>query len=187
VGNEPFLLMLGDHVYVSHTQNSCIAQLLQNYEKFDKAIYGVLKTPASQLHLYGTVAGEPVNRFANAFHLTKLAEKPEIAYARQHCRIPGLPPDTFLTLFGIQILTPAIFLLLENDIQNSAHAGNEIELAPAQSALCAKETVIGLEIDGERLEIGTPLGYLQTQTALAMNSVLAQEFIQYFNSHVELP
>lgn len=182
VGNEPFLLMLGDHVYISRAQQSCITQLLQNYEKFNKAIYGLQKTPASQLHLYGTVAGEPVNGFSNAFHLTKLAEKPDIAHAQKHFRIAGMPADTFLTLFGIQILTPAIFQLLENDIQNSALVRGEIELAPAQSALCEQETVIGLEIDGERLEIGTPLGYLQTQTALAMNGVLAQDFVKYFYS-----
>jgi UTP--glucose-1-phosphate uridylyltransferase len=174
--------MLGDHVYISHTQQSCIAQLLQNYEKFDKAIYGLKKTPASQLHLYGTVDGEPVKDLPHAYRLTKLAEKPEIAFAQKNFRIPHLPPDTFLTLFGIQILTPAIFEILEKQLENSGASTGEIEMAPAQSELCDRETVIGLEIDGQRLEIGTPFGYLETQVALAMNGVFSRNFIQFFKT-----
>ncbi|MBN2092462.1 nucleotidyl transferase [candidate division KSB1 bacterium] len=182
VGNEPFLLLLGDHVYISDTSQSCIIQLLQNYEKFQSTIYGVQKTPASQLHLYGTVAGEPIIDIPNAYRLTKVVEKPEITYAQKKFRISNLPQDIFLTLFGIQIMTPAIFEILEKQIQHPASSTGEIEMAPAQSELCERETVIGLEIDGERLEIGTPLGYLETQISLAMNGVFAHDLTKYFKS-----
>ncbi len=180
VGNEPFLLLLGDHVYISHTRQSCIEQILQNHKKFNKAIYGLQKTPSSLLHLYGTVAGEPVIDIPNAYRLTKVAEKPEITYAKKNFRISNLPPDTFLTLFGIQIMTPAIFEILEKQIQHPSSSTGEIEMAPAQSELCERETVIGLEIDGERLEIGTPLGFLETQISLAMNGVFAHDLTKYF-------
>lgn len=182
VEDEPFLLMLGDHVYISHTQQSCTAQLLQNYSKFKKAIYGLQKTPSTQLHLYGTVVGEPLNGLSNTFHLAKLAEKPGIAYANKNFKMPNLPPDTFLTLFGIQILTPTIFEILEKQIKNFPASPGEIEMAPAQSELCERETVIGLEIDGQRLEIGTPFGYLEAQVTLAMNGVFSQDFANCFNA-----
>ena len=49
-------------------------------------------------------------------------------------------------------------------------------MAAAQDELCKMTEVLGKEIDGERLDMGTPLGYLQTQAALALHSVFASDF-----------
>jgi UTP--glucose-1-phosphate uridylyltransferase len=63
VGDEPFLLMLGDHVYISSTKDRCARQLINIYEEFPgtSAVTGVQPTVESQLHLFGTIRGKPID------------------------------------------------------------------------------------------------------------------------------
>lgn len=62
VGDDPFLLMLGDHVYVSDIKDRCARQLVKVHEqnKLD-ASTGVQPTVERLLHLFGTIKGEPVD------------------------------------------------------------------------------------------------------------------------------
>jgi len=57
VGNEPFLLMLGDHLYRSHTDRSCAQQLIDAYALHGVSIVGLRRTPESQLANFGAAAG----------------------------------------------------------------------------------------------------------------------------------
>ncbi len=175
VGDEPFLLMLGDHVYVSETDDSCVTQLKQGYERFGKSIYSVKHTPAERIYLFGTVAGSQIKGHPDAVELTTVKEKPDVAYARQYLQIPGLPRDTFLSFFGLHILTPTIFDILQEHIENDIRDSGEIQLTTAQAELCTREGAVGLAIQGKRLDMGTPLGYLETQISLAMNGVFSPE------------
>ncbi|MBZ0171466.1 MAG: hypothetical protein K8E66_03725, partial [Phycisphaerales bacterium] len=61
VGDEPFLHLLGDHVYVSAAERCCAQQLIDTFESggFD-AVSAVQATPEHQLHLFGTMRGEPL-------------------------------------------------------------------------------------------------------------------------------
>jgi len=45
----------------------------------------------------------------------------------------------------------------------------------AISELIEKEGALGLEIDGKRLDMGTPMGYIETQLALARAGGFAQD------------
>jgi len=45
----------------------------------------------------------------------------------------------------------------------------------AISELIEKEGAVGLEIDGKRLDMGTPMGYIETQLALARAGGFAQD------------
>ena len=53
VGNEPFLLMLGDHLYASDTDTSCSRQLLDVYEKYGRSVVGLKLTPADLARMTG--------------------------------------------------------------------------------------------------------------------------------------
>src|SRR3954463_1034153 len=56
VGDEPFLLMLGDHVYISDTKARCARQLIKVFEEFSlDAVTGVQATMERHLHLFGTI------------------------------------------------------------------------------------------------------------------------------------
>src|SRR5437764_1039442 len=60
VGNEPFLLMLGDHIYTSGEPRRCARQVIDVYEQYGASISAVQQTPMELLHLFGQVRGKRV-------------------------------------------------------------------------------------------------------------------------------
>jgi UTP--glucose-1-phosphate uridylyltransferase len=175
VGDEPVLLMLGDHVYISHLESSCVHQILSGFAKYQQSIYAVKRTPADRLYLFGTVTGTLVDKDPGAYQLTKITEKPDVTYARQHLETPGLPEGWYLTFFGLHVLTPMIFTILTEHIEKNIRDKGEIQLTTAQAELCEREGAVGLEIQGDRLDMGTPLGYLETIFALANHGAFSRE------------
>ncbi len=180
VGDEPFLLMLGDHIYISNQKESCANQLIAGFRRFQQPVYAVKQTPAELIYLFGTVTGTPLARNPAAYQLTLVREKPDVAYARRYLKTEGMPEDTFLTFFGMHILTPGIFTVLQEHIEQNIREKGEIQLTAAQAELCRREGAVGLEIDGLRLDMGTPFGLLETQMALAMHGVFAHDFDQSY-------
>jgi UTP--glucose-1-phosphate uridylyltransferase len=167
VDNEPFLLLLGDHLYISNRDESCIGQLIKGYKKHRESVFGLKRTLAELIHLFGTVTGKKLSDDPPAYRLTRVVEKPDISFAQKHLTIPDLPKDQFLCFFGIYLFTPIIFSILEEHIKKNVREKGEIGLTLAISELIEKEGAVGLEIDGKRLDMGTPQGYLETQLALA--------------------
>ena len=89
IGNEPFLLMLGDHLYRSTVELSCARQLLEAYQRHGTSILGLRLTPEAQIGNFGTVTGVWV-RNETTLNITEFAEKPNLDYARTNLRVPGL-------------------------------------------------------------------------------------------------
>ena len=56
VGGEPFLLMLGDHIYRSDGPVSCARQLMDEYQKHGTSIVGLRTTPENDIANFSTVA-----------------------------------------------------------------------------------------------------------------------------------
>jgi len=171
---EPTLLLLGDHVYVSHSKTSCAQQLLAAYARRKKSIFSVQQTPIEQLFLFGTVAGEGVDDSPGLYHLREIAEKPSPDYARRHLQTAGLAEDMFLTIFGMYLLTPTIFDILGENINQDRRENGEIQLTTALAELVRREGALALQMAGTRLDMGTPLGYLQTLLALALRGPHAE-------------
>src|SRR3954465_1503871 len=62
VGDEPFVLLLGDHVYISHTKDACAKQTIRVFEEFGvDAVTSVQPTMERMLHLFGTIRGAPLD------------------------------------------------------------------------------------------------------------------------------
>jgi UTP-glucose-1-phosphate uridylyltransferase/mevalonate kinase len=161
IGDEPFLLMLGDHLYRSHGDRTCVQQLLDAYQQHGVSIVGLRRTPEDQIAAFGTVAGvwlEP-NSLLN---VTEFAEKPNVDYARTHLLVPGLPDDEYLTLFGQYLIKPQIFDFLEEHIKNNVRERGEFQLTSALDRLRQEDGFHGLVIDGKRYDIGLPDHYLET-------------------------
>jgi UTP--glucose-1-phosphate uridylyltransferase len=65
IGHEPFLLMLGDHLYRSNNERSCARQLLDVYHQHGVSLVGLRRTPEDQIAAFGTVAGVWLEGAAN--------------------------------------------------------------------------------------------------------------------------
>ncbi|HJW83907.1 MAG TPA: sugar phosphate nucleotidyltransferase [Anaerolineae bacterium] len=161
IGNEPFLLMLGDHLYRSTGEKSCARQLLDVYHQHGTSLVGLRRTPEDHIAAFGTVAGvwlEP-NRLLS---ITEFAEKPTADYARSSLLISGLPPGEYLTLFGQYIIKPEIFDYLDEHIANNVRERGEFQLTSALDRLRQEDGFLGLVMQGKRYDIGLPEHYLET-------------------------
>lgn len=164
VGGEPFLLMLGDHLYRAGGEKTCAAQLVEAYTRYGTNILGLRRTPEEEIANYGTVGGVWVEE-DRVLNVSEFAEKPTVDYARTNLRAPGMTEGEYLTVFGLYIIKPQIFDILDEHIANNVRERGEFQLTSALDRLRREDGFYGLIMDGLRYDIGMPDAYLQTMDA----------------------
>jgi UTP--glucose-1-phosphate uridylyltransferase len=175
VGDEPFLLLLGDHVYISNTKERCARQLTRVFEQYMlDAVTGVQPTLERDLHGFGTIRGEVVDASKGIYRAQLIIEKPAIEVAREQLVTPGLPAGNYLSHFGMHVFSPRIFDSLEYLIKNDLREKGEIQLTAAQEHLRqqSKDGKYWVVVSqGQRYDTGIPYGLMETQLALALNGI----------------
>jgi UTP-glucose-1-phosphate uridylyltransferase/mevalonate kinase len=164
IGDEPFLLMLGDHIYRSTGEASCARQLVDAYQRSGTSVVGLRRTAESQIANFGTATGVWIDG-DRLLNVTEFAEKPTGEYARSNLRVPGLPDGEYLTVFGQYVIKPQLFTYLEEHIQNNVRERGEFQLTSALERLRQEDGFQGLIIEGRRFDIGIPDYYLETLQA----------------------
>lgn len=159
-GNEPFLLMLGDHIYRS-TGKSCARQLLEVYQQYGQSVVGLRFTPEEQIANFGTATGVWLQE-NQLLNITEFAEKPTVDYARTNLRVSGRHGDEYLTVFGQYVIKPQLFSYLEENIANNVRERGEFQLTSALDRLRQEDGFLGVIVDGKRYDIGLPEYYLET-------------------------
>jgi len=187
VGGEPFLLLLGDHVYVSSDPDGrrCARQVVDVFERTGRTVSAVKRTPERLLSLFGTVRGAPVDApdggpgggRSGVYRVTAMVEKPSPERAARELRTPGLRPDEYLCFFGMHVFTPALFDCLGENIAHDVREKGEFQLTSAQAMLAAREPYLAFETLGERYDMGVPFGLAETQLALALNSPMREDMV----------
>jgi UTP--glucose-1-phosphate uridylyltransferase len=181
VGDEPFLLMLGDHVYISNVRDRCARQLTKVFEQYMlDAVTGVQPTTEQHLHLFGTIRGEPVEPNKGIYRAQLIIEKPSIETAREQLVTGGLPAGNYLSHFGMHVFSPAIFDSLEYLIKNNLREKGEIQLTAAQEHLRQQSAgkYWAVVTQGQRYDTGIPYGLMETQLALALNGIHRTEICE---------
>ncbi len=180
VGDEPFLLLLGDHVYISDVKDRCARQLLRTYEEHaPAAVTAVQPTVERLLHLFGTIRGNPVDVNKGIFKAELIVEKPTVDFARESLVTPGLPAGNYLAHFGMWVFNPQIFESLEYLFKNNLREKNEFQLTAAQEHLRQEtDDYLVTNVQGKRYDTGIPYGLMETQLALALNGVHRAEMCE---------
>ena len=170
VGGEPFLLLLGDHLYISHARHNrrCAQQLIDLAAQEACAVAAVHSTPEHLVGRYGTISGKRMPNQAGVYQIERILEKPSLSRAELDLHTPGLRIGHYLCFFGMHVLTPSIFELLEQAIADDRRAGRETLLTPALEQLARQEKYLALEVEGTRYDAGAIFGLLRTQIALAL-------------------
>lgn len=161
VGDEPFLLMLGDHLYRSTTELSCVQQLIDAYNEHGINILGLRYTLENQLANFGTATGVWIEK-KRLLSVTEFAEKPTVDYARNNLRVSELMENEYLTVFGQYVISPKLFDFLGENIKNNVRERGEFQLTSALDRLRKEDGFLGLIVDGQRYDIGLPEYYLET-------------------------
>src|SRR5947209_2870147 len=150
VGDEPFIVMLGDDLVSPETP--CLPHLIEIHEQYGGSVLSLFQSPPEQVSSLGIVSVEDVE--PGVVKVTHLVEKPALEDA---------PSD--LAVAGRYILTPDIFEILE---KTAPGKGGEIQITDAIEMQAQAGRCYGLRFTGIRYDTGTPLGLLTTSIAFAL-------------------
>jgi UTP--glucose-1-phosphate uridylyltransferase len=174
-GGEPFLLLVGDHLYVSGSGKRAAQQLVEIAVAENCAVSAVQATHESKLPYYGTIGGRLVAGRKGLYEVSEVIEKPTPTEAEQRLIVPGLRAGHYLCFFGMHILTPAVMDLLQEEL---AQAGKRaVHLTTALAKLARRERYLACELQGHRYDIGVKYGLLTAQLALALDGQDREEVL----------
>lgn len=167
VGGSPFLLLVGDHVYVSATSTGCARQLVETAARESCSVSAVQPTHESKLPYFGAVGGRRIPGQTGLYEVTEVLEKPTPTEAEQRLIVPGLRAGRYLCFFGMHVLTPSVMELLGARLGAAGESGS-VHLSAALADLARKERYLAHEVAGYRYDIGAKYGLLTAQLALAL-------------------
>lgn len=168
VGDDRFLHLVSDHVYLSQHPRGYAGQLIDIATAENCAVSTVQPTRENLLPFFGTVGATRLANRQKLYEIKSVMEKPTPTQAEQHLIVAGLRASHYLCLSGMHILTPTIMNLLEKEMR-SAEPDNNIALSPALEELAKSERYLATEVDGGRYNIGVQYGLLKAQVALALS------------------
>jgi UTP--glucose-1-phosphate uridylyltransferase len=179
VGQDPFLHLVGDHLYVSRTGQSCAQQLVEVAHAESCTVSAVQATRENLLPYYGAVGGRRVQGRPDLYQVETVVEKPTPTEAEQRLMVPGLRAGHYLCFFGMHVLMPTIMDILGEFVAaakqpqasmppgNGAQAG--ITLSQALDVVAGQEQYLALEEPNWRYDVGVKYGLLTAQLALALS------------------
>lgn len=167
VGNEPFVVMLGDDL-MDFTDGQALPltkQLMKDYEKTLASTIAVMPVPHEEVSAYGVIAphGEGND---GLYSVDTFVEKPAPEDA---------PSD--LAIIGRYLLTPEIFDILETQTPG---AGNEIKLTDAIDTLNKTQRVFAREFKGKRYDVGDKIGFMKTSIDSALQHPQVKDDLKQF-------
>ena len=167
---EPFLHMVGDHLYIGAGAKPSAHRLVELAETENCSVSGVQPTRESLLANFGAVSGRRVAGRSDLYRVDTVIEKPTPTEAERRLMVPGIRAGHYLCFFGIHVLTPAVMEFLGRGAAT---------LSAALAELARHEQYLAIEDDGRRYDLGAPYGLWIAQTALALSGpdrpqVLAQ-------------
>lgn len=168
IGDEPFAVLLGDDIMVSDPP--ALKQLIHVYEMYDTTVVGVQPVQPEEVSKYGIISTEAQHN--GIFQVKDLIEKPT----------PSKAPSN-LAIMGRYILKPTIFPILQTQEKG---AGNEYQLTDALRIACEKEGLLGLELKGERYDIGDKFGYMKAIVEMGLQrEELEPQLMEYLQEVVK--
>jgi UTP--glucose-1-phosphate uridylyltransferase len=168
-GGEPFLHLVGDHLYVSRGKESCARRLVEVAQTQACAVSAVQATRENLLPYYGTIGGRRVPGYEGLYEIETVIEKPTPTEAELRLIVPGLRAAHYLCFFGMHVLTPTVMEALEAQVAEASSAGGRVELADALAVLATREKYLALEERARRYDVGVKYGLLTAQLALALS------------------
>ncbi len=178
VKNEPFLLLLGDYLYVSDiTDKRCAQQLIELAVKEECSVSAVNPTIEHQINKYGTLTGKSVLNYNGVYQIERIIEKPSVSQAEIELQTPGLRAGYYLCFFGMHVFKPVIFEFIEESIKSKKNDKDNILLTPFQQELANSDKYLALEMKGSRYDTSKKLGLMQAQIALGLAGCIKDEVL----------
>ena len=147
-GNDAVLMILGDTIYKSNRDESCIGQVLGMYDKLNKPIISLHELSVDDLKYYGIAKGNLNN---NLMKIEEIIEKPSLEVAEK-LKVN----NKYYGTFGISIINNSIYDALSHE------ENKEMEFTKAIDIASKKGEVFGYVVDGYQFDLGNPISYQKT-------------------------
>ena len=166
VGDEPFLHLVSDHVYISHNGRGCAQQLVELANQENCIVSAVQETRENMLPYFGTIGAIQTGNRSDVYEVKSVVEKPTPTRAEQDLIVAGLRSSHYLCLSGMHVLTPGVMEVLGQQIDATEGA---VQLSDALHASAQREQYLALRVHASRYNIGVKYGFLKGQLALALS------------------
>jgi UTP--glucose-1-phosphate uridylyltransferase len=176
VAGEPFLHMVGDHLYVSSAKPG-VQRLVELAEHESCSASGVQPTHERLLTRFGAVAGRRMSGHPGIYRVETVLEKPTPTEAEQRLMVPGIRAGYYLCFFGIHVLTPTVMEILGRRL--AGESNGSVTLSAVLAELARHEQYLAMEDTGRRYDLGARYGLLTAQLALALNGRDREEVLTH--------
>lgn len=173
---EPFLHLIGDHLYVNRVEKGCAQRVVETAEAESCAVSAVQPTREGLLPNFGAVSGKRIHGSNDLHVIETVIEKPTPTEAEQRLLVPGLRAGYYLCFFGMHALTPSVMEILDSQLKKSPD-GRLSTISQALHELAQKEKYLALEMTDYRYNVGVKYGLLNAQLALALSGKDRSEVI----------
>lgn len=168
-GGQPVLLLLGDTIYESDGDCSCVEQLLDAYEKSDKLAVGLAEVALERAEKYGILTGKWEDAAERFMEVDAIVEKPSVQTAQESLSVTMADGEKkYFMVFGNYVLTPEVFEELGNQMEKELVPSGEYQLTDALEAVRSRHGMIGYRIEGTAYDIGNPPAYRKTVAEFGM-------------------
>ncbi len=168
IGNQPFVVALGDSIIGLHAQSNIVRRMLDEFERAKAdVVVAFEEVPPTEVYRYGIA--EPRDGVGDVFELASLIEKPDVGHAPSN-----------LAVAARYVFAPAIFDMLD---ETRPGKGNEIQLTDAIERLLERGGKgIGVRLTGDerRFDIGNFESYFRAFAEFALADPKYGETLQDF-------
>jgi len=177
VGDEPFVVLLGDTIITGDCDRHCLKDMIYVYEETGGSVVAAeyLKDPADSKR-YGMIGYDKKvlttdGSAVNYFKVTNLIEKPE----------PDDAPSR-LAISARYLFNPEIFGQIE---KTKAGVGGEIQITDAMRALAKKTDLFVTRACGKRFDIGNKADFIKTNIDFALQREDLKAIIRDYLKNLE--
>ena len=179
-GKDPFLHLVGDHLYINRGESSSAKHLVEFASKQECSVSTVQPTRESLISNFGVVGGRRMAGVNDVYEVERVIEKPTPTEAEQKLLVPGLRAGNYLCFFGMHVLTPSVLDILGKELKSNP----KISLSVALNILAQSEQYLALEKNDLRYDMGEKYGLLKAQLALALQGKdrdrILNELVEFF-------
>jgi UTP--glucose-1-phosphate uridylyltransferase len=167
VGDEPFMHLVGDHLYLSKTDIPCAKQLVSVAAEHECSVSAVQATRENKLPYFGIVSGTHVPRHEGVYEVDRVVEKPTPTFAEQELVTAGLRAGHYLGFFGMHVLTSEVMEVIGELLEKPTET--TITLSDALWQLGKRQRYLAYEVQGTRYNLGVQYGLLISQLAIGLS------------------
>jgi UTP--glucose-1-phosphate uridylyltransferase len=167
LNNDPFLHMVGDHLYVNSARKPSALRLVELAEKEGCSVSGVQPTRESLLSHYGAVGGRRIPSRSGVYRVSTVIEKPTPTEAELKLLAPGIRAGYYLCYFGMHVFTPSVMEILDRKL--AVVSSRTVTLVDVLAELAHQEQYLAIEDAGRRYDLGATYGLLIAQLAMALS------------------